>query len=408
MSDDLTVPCPSCGHAVPLTEGLVGPRIDAIRAEMQAERDAALAAQRGAAEAAAMKKAQAEIARTQEAAQARERDMEALQADLKSAQQAARDAKAEQAKALKATRDLEARAAALDLEVERRVGEEARKEAERQRKLADERAQANAAQAMAALNEKLADKDAELAQKLEQANVQAAAMRRQIEALKQKSEQGSMQAQGEAAELILEDRLRRAFPADRIEEVGKGIRGADCLQTVPGAGAILWESKNARNWSNDWAPKLRADMRTAGADLAVLVSTVRPDGIDTFEARDGIWICAPRFVLALAGVLRHSLTEISLARAAREGQASKTEMLYDYLTGPQFRARVEAMLEPFEAMQTALAQEKRALTKQWALREKQLDKAIEAVSGLYGDVQGIAGSSVSEIDGLTLPLLKDG
>ncbi|MEO0939222.1 MAG: DUF2130 domain-containing protein [Pseudomonadota bacterium] len=407
MSDDLTVPCPNCGHAVPLTEGLVGPRLDAIRAEMAAETDKALAAQRQTVEAEAMKKAQAEIARTQDAAKQREADMEALQRDLSEARQAARDAKSEQAKLLKAQRALEERAADMDLEVQRRVSEEAKKEAERQKQRAEAQAEVKTAAALEALNEKLAEKDAEMAQKLEQANVQADAMRRQIEALKQKSEQGSMQVQGEAAELILEDRLRRAFPADRIDEVGKGIRGADCLQTVAGAGAILWESKNARNWSNDWAPKLRADMRTAGADLAVLVSTARPDGIDTFEARDGIWICAPRFVLALAGVLRHSLAEISQARAARQGQATKTEMLYDYLTGPGFRARVEAMLEPFEAMQTALAQEKRALTKQWALREKQLDKAIEAVSGMYGDVQGIAGSSVLEIDGLSMPLLND-
>ncbi|MEM8579398.1 MAG: DUF2130 domain-containing protein [Pseudomonadota bacterium] len=405
MSDDLTVPCPSCGHAVPLTEGLVGPRLDAIRAEMEAERDKALAAQRQAVEAEAMKKAQAEIDRTAEAAKQREADMAALQKDLSDAKQAERDAKSEQAKLLKAQRDLEARAADMDLEIQRRVTEEAKKEAERQKQRAEAQAEAKTAAALEALNEKLAEKDAELAQKLEQANVRAEAMRRQIETLKQKSEQGSMQAQGEAAELILEDQLRRAFPADRIEEVGKGIRGADCLQLVAG-GAILWESKRTQNWSNEWAPKLRADMRTAGADLAVLVSTARPDGVEAFAERDGIWVCAPRFAVALASVLRHSLAEVAQARAAREGQATKTELLYDYLTGPQFRARVGAMLEPFEEMQKALAQEKRALTKQWALREKQLDRAIEAVSGMYGDVQGIAGSSVPEIEGLSMPLLE--
>ncbi|MEL7098708.1 MAG: DUF2130 domain-containing protein, partial [Pseudomonadota bacterium] len=373
MSDDLTVPCPNCGHAVPLTESLAGPRLDAIRAEMEAERDRALADQLQEAEARALEKAQAEIARTQDAARAREADLVALQAELKDSKEAERTAKSEQAKALKAKRDVEARAAELDLEVERRVAEEAKKEADRQRKLAEERAAAQSAAATEALREQLAQAKAEADQKQAESNVQMEAMRRQIEALKQKSEQGSMQAQGEAAELILEDQLRRAFPADQIDEVGKGIRGADCVQHVAGGvGSILWESKRTQNWSNDWAPKLRGDMRTAGADLAVLVSTARPDGIDSFEARDGIWICAPRFVLALAGVLRHSLAEISQARAAREGQATKTEMLYDYLTGPQFRARVEAMLEPFEEMERALAQEKRALTKQWALREKQL------------------------------------
>jgi len=274
-----------------------------------------------------------------------------------------------------------------------------------QREQGDKRAQAQSGAGVDARNERVAERDAGLAQELEQAKGQAEAMRRQIETLKQKSEQGSMQAQGEAAELILEDQLRRAFPGDRIEEVGKGIRGADCVQVVPG-GAILWESKRTQNWSNDWAPKLRADMRSAGADVAVLVSTARPDGLDTFAERDGIWVCAPRFAVALGAVLRSSLSEVAQARAAREGQATKTELLYDYLTGPQFRARVEAMLEPFVAMQEALAKEKRQITSQWALRDKQLDLALAAISGMHGDLQGIAGSSLPEIDGLSAPLLE--
>ncbi|MEO0390789.1 MAG: DUF2130 domain-containing protein, partial [Pseudomonadota bacterium] len=316
MSDDLTVPCPNCGHAVPLTETLAGP----IRAEAEAEFEARLAAQAATAEEAALQKVQAELARRDEAAQAREQAMAALQADLNTAKQAERDAKNQQAKALKAARDLEDRAAALDLEIEQRLSAERAKLAAEQKALADKRL---AAQQAAAAEAAKAERDAQQAdhdQKMREQAVQMDAMRRQIEALKQKSEQGSMQAQGEAAELILEDQLRRAFPADSIAEVGKGIRGADCLQTVAGgAGTLLWESKRTQNWSNDWAPKLRADLRTAGADLAVLVSTARPEGIETFEARDGIWICAPRFALALAGVLRHSLIEVAQARAARQG-----------------------------------------------------------------------------------------
>ncbi|MGB3408719.1 MAG: DUF2130 domain-containing protein, partial [Jannaschia sp.] len=261
------------------------------------------------------------------------------------------------------------------------------------------------AEAMAAERLRIAQEAQTL--KLAEKDQQMETLRRQIDVLTKKVEQGSQQRQGEAAEVVLEDHLARAFPADIIEPVGKGTRGADCLQRVGDFGSIIWESKRTAAWSRDWLPKLRDDMRAAGADIAVIVSEVRPEGIDTFALVDGVWIAAPRYAVPLAHVLRDGLAHLAEARGAREGQATKSELMYDYVTGPQFRGRMEAMLEPFIALEDALAKERRQMTAQWATREKQLEKARNAIAGAIGDVRGIAGTNVLQIDAFEPDLLED-
>ncbi|MFZ1803066.1 MAG: DUF2130 domain-containing protein [Nitrospira sp.] len=238
-----------------------------------------------------------------------------------------------------------------------------------------------------------------------------ASMQTQIEELKRRAEQGSQQLQGEVQELELEAVLRTKFPRDTIDPVPKGEFGGDALQRVIGplgqvCGTILWESKRTKNWSDGWLVKLRDDQRTAKADIAIIVSQTLPKDIESFDLVDGIWVTNAKSVFSLAVALRHSLIELASARQALDGQQTKTEMVYQYLTGPRFRHRVEAIVEAFSSMQEDLDREKRAITKQWAKREEQIERVMQATVGMYGDLQAIAGKSLQEIEGLELTALE--
>ncbi|QRN03580.1 DUF2130 domain-containing protein [Legionella sp. MW5194] len=246
--------------------------------------------------------------------------------------------------------------------------------------------------------------------KLKEREQTITSMQRQIEELKRKAEQGSQQLQGEAQELLLESMLQGKFPFDRIEPVPKGEFGGDLLQRVVNGsgqlcGTILWESKRTKNWSEAWLAKLREDQRTAKVEMAVLVSQTLPVAIDTFDLVNGIWVTHPRAAIPVAMVLRQTLLELNLARKSSEGQLTKTEMVYQYLTGPRFRQRVEAIVEAFSSMQLDLEKERKAIMKQWAKRAEQIERVMTATVGMYGDLQGIAGRSLQEIDGLELRVL---
>ncbi|MBA4141586.1 MAG: DUF2130 domain-containing protein [Nitrosospira sp.] len=234
-----------------------------------------------------------------------------------------------------------------------------------------------------------------------------AAMQQKIEELMRRAEQGSQQLQGEVQELALEHLLRTKFPFDEIEPVPKGEFGGDVLHRVicgggKTGGTILWETKRTRNWSDLWLVKLREDQRAAKAEIAVIVSQTLPKGVGTFEMVDGVWVTHPSAALPVALILRHSLLELSLARQSSEGLQTKTEMIYQYLTGPRFRQRVEAIVEAFNTMQGDLDKERKVIMKQWAKREEQILRVIGATVGMYGDLQGIAGKSLQEIEGLEL------
>lgn len=236
-------------------------------------------------------------------------------------------------------------------------------------------------------------------------------MQRQIEELKRRAEQGSQQLQGEVLELDLEATLRSKFPTDTIEPVPKGEAGGDFFQRIQGpfglCGTILWESKRTKNWTESWLAKLRDDQRAAKAELAVIVSQTLPKGVDTFECIDGIWVASPKCAVPVSMALRQTLIELALARQSREGQQTKMAMVYDYLTGPAFRHRINAIVEKFSDMQEDLDKERRAMTKIWAKREAQIRGVIESTAGLYGDLQGIAGKSFQDIEGLDFHLLED-
>jgi hypothetical protein len=259
-----------------------------------------------------------------------------------------------------------------------------------------------------------AKKEAEegLKHKVMEAEQTIASMQTQIEELKRRAEQGSQQLQGEVQELELETLLRAKFPRDTIEPVPKGEFGGDTLHRIIGplgqlCGTILWESKRTKNWSDGWLVKLRDDQRSAKAEIAVIVSQVLPKGVESFDLIDGVWVTHSRSMLSVAVALRHSLIEVSSARQALEGQQTKTEMVYQYLTGPRFRHRVQAIVEAFSSMQEDLDKEKKAITKQWAKREEQIERVMQATAGMYGDLQGIAGKSIKEIEGLEMKVFEE-
>ncbi len=237
-----------------------------------------------------------------------------------------------------------------------------------------------------------------------------ASMGKQIEELRRKAEQGSQQLQGEVQELELESLLRLKFPFDEVTPVRKGEHGGDVLHRVRNShggycGTILWETKRTKSWSDSWLVKLREDQRTAKAEIAVIVSQALPKEVETFELLDGVWITHPRTMLPLAMSMRQMLVEIAAVRQASEGQHTKAEMVYQYLTGPRFRQRVQAMVEAFSCMQDDLDKERKVMLKQWAKRQEQIERVMQATVGMYGDLQGIAGKTIQEIDGLNIDVL---
>jgi len=200
-------------------------------------------------------------------------------------------------------------------------------------------------------------------------------MRKQIDDLKRKAEQGSQQTQGEAVELELEELLRQNFPYDQIEPVGKGFKGADIFQRVHNfsgqlCGTIIWESKNTKTWSDGWIDKLKEDQRAEKAEIAALLTIALPKGVSHFSNINGVWVTDLSTFLGVSGVLRMILLQVAQTKIASEGISGKKEMLYGYLSGSEFKQRVEAIVESFVTMKSDLDREKRAIEKSWAAREK--------------------------------------
>jgi hypothetical protein len=321
-------------------------------------------------------------AKEAEAAELR-RTLEVNHAKLAEAQQ-------QQAELMRRQRTLDEEKRELDLTVEKRVQASIAQIQIKARQEADEAARL-----------RVAEKD----QTIE-------SMARTIEELKRKAEQGSQQSQGEVLELELEVLLRGRFPTDLVEPVGKGELGADVVQQVNGsigqaAGIILWESKRTKAWSDGWLAKLRDDQRRCGADVALIISQALPKQIEHFDLVDGVWVAHPRYALPVAVALRQTLIEVNGSRLAQQGQQTKTEQVYQYLTGIKFRQRVEAVVEKFNDMREDLDKERKFMVRQWAKRETQILAVIESTVGMVGDLQAIAGKAMPEIPSLDLPLLED-
>jgi hypothetical protein len=367
MTDTVDLKCPKCGFTFTLADALVQPAIiAAVQDGLRRERDS-----------------------LREQAQTRAREEYAaklLAAEQEITEKRAKLAEAEKAElqARKERREAEEAIKRVELEVERRLDERcalvrgaARQESEELHKL------------------ELAERDKLIAD-----------LRKNIEDLHQRGEQTSIQLKGETLELRLEAMLRAAFPRDSIEPVPHGRSGGDLLQNVIGpngrtCGAVLWEFKSVKTWSAEWLAKCRNDQRKAGAQVAVIVSTTLPKDVQTFERIDGVWVSNIACTLPLAKALRTAVVELSLAALAMQGRKEKTDLIYSYIMGPEFRARVAAIVEACGGLNEGVESEKRFLTRHWAKQSKHLELLISATAGIYGDFQAIGGKSLPEVEGLT-------
>lgn len=413
-----TIRCPKCKAEITITESLAAPLLESMRTEYErrlAEKESEIDARETAVkeQRAALAKAKAtideQVAATLQAGRAAitaeeaKKARDALADDIAKAQQ-----EKSAADALLKDRDAklaEARKNELELRQERRRLQEEKEqfELEKQRAIDAERAKIRESA------QKDADEQARL--RIAEKDKTITDLQRKLQDALRKAEQGSQQLQGEIQELELEAILREKFPRDAIEPVPKGEHGGDVLHRVFGpsgqlCGTILWESKRTKNWSDGWLAKLREDMRAANAEVAIVASHVLPKDTDTFSLIDGVWVTSFKCAVPVAVALRHTLIEIAATRTAGEGQQTKMEMVYQYLTGPRFRHRVQAIVEKFSDMHDDLDKERKTMTRLWAKREEQIRGVIESTAGMYGDLQGIAGKSLQEIDGLTVKLLE--
>lgn len=419
MMTDPTITCPQCKTDIKLTESLAAPLLETTRKQFekklaeketdfhkreeklhQLQADLALKEQGIGDQVTALLKQERAAITSAEARKAREllrsemdeqkRQVTDLQDVLKEREAKLAEAQNAQAELVKMKRGLEDAQREMELTIEKRVSESSagiRDQAKRQAE--DE------------LNLKVKERDLKITE-----------MQQQIEVLKRKAEQGSQQLQGEAQEVELESLLRARFPHDTIEPVPKGEHGGDVLHRVFSSqsqcsGMIIWEFKRTKNWSDGWLAKLRDDQRAAKADLAVIVSQALPKDVETFDQIEGVWITSPRTMIPVTLALRHSLIELSMARQAGEGLQTKMGMVYQYLTGTHFRQRMQAIVDAFTNMQDDLTKEKKAITKLWAKREKQIEQVLEATSGVSGDLQAIAGKNVLELEGQDLLVLEE-
>ena len=243
---------------------------------------------------------------------------------------------------------------------------------------------------------------------------QIAQMAKSIEDAKRKSEQGSMQVQGESLETIIESWLASQFPFDTIDEVKKGAFGADCIQTVhtreiQNCGIIAYESKNTKAWSDGWIAKLKQDMLKVNADLGVLVTSVYPNEMDRMGFVDGIWVCSLDEFKGSASLLRESLIRVHKSIQREDNKSDKMSLLYHYLTGNEFNMQLGAIVEGFMTMQTELDKERRSLMASWKRRQKLIDGVLQNTTEMYGSLQGIAGAAVlGHIEALELPEAIEG
>lgn len=413
-----TITCPNCKAEIRLTESLAAPLVEAtklkyeqriadaeesmrektqhIEAEKQklaAERESIgdqvrerLKAERATIVVAEAKKAREAIG---DEIEAKAGEVQELKDVLKQRDRKLAEAQKAQVELIRKERELDDQKREMELTIEKRIQEslaaardQARKEAEEGMKL------------------RVMEKEQIIT-----------SMQKKIEDLKRRAEQGSQQLQGEVQELELESLLSAKFPLDHIEPVPKGEFGGDVLQRVVSqngnvCGTILWESKRTKNWSDGWLVKLREDQRRAKADIAIIISQALPAGVTAFDQIDGVWVVSPHLAIPVAITLRHATIQYAFARQTSEGQQTKTELVYEYLTGPRFRHRVEAIVEKFSEMREDLEKERKSMMRMWAKRDAQITGVIDSTAGMYGDLQGIAGRSLQEIEGLSMPMLE--
>ncbi|HEX5024336.1 MAG TPA: DUF2130 domain-containing protein [Agriterribacter sp.] len=302
------------------------------------------------------------------------------------------EARVKQLEYLKKEQELKNKEQEMEIQIQQTLLTERQKISEEIRKLEEQKNSA---------------RETEYQLKMKEMEKQLEDQKKLVDQMKRKAEQGSMQMQGEVQELLLEELLRNSFPFDLVKEVGKGTRGADCIQTIRNrfgqeCGKIIYESKRAQHFSLDWIEKLKAEMRTQGADVAVIVTQNMPKDMEQFGEKNGVWICNFAEASPLAHILREGIIKIYNASKSQENRGDKMHLLYDYLTGQEFAEQWKAIREGFLSMRMSIQKERDAMEKLWKAREKHLEKVLLNAAHIRGSIDGIAGQ-----DSIDLNLLED-
>lgn len=402
MSNNSTIQCPNCKHEFPIENALSQKIEDDIRGKylkrynedklrleaeksqlakesellkLQAENQDKILADK-----LRLAKSQLQEEAIKKAASELQGQMDMLNKELTDKSQKLKESQLKELELMQKEKQIKEREESLKLDMEKQMLERQKEIEDRVKKMESERSDLKIKE----LEKKLADQ-VELA-----------------ETMRRKAEQGSMQLQGEVMELALEELLRAQFPFDAIVEVAKGTKGADCVQHIKNSsgqdcGKIIYESKRTKAFTNEWIEKLKTDMRAQNADIAVIVSEVLPKDMEAFGFKDGVWICRFSDVKALAFLLRDSLIKINTALVSQENKGDKMQLLYNYLTGNEFRQNIEAVMEGFLDLKTGITREKLQMEKIWKEREKQLDKVLLNTTQFYGSIKGIAGNAVGDL-----------
>ena len=314
-----------------------------------------------------------------------ENKLRLLEQNNKDNEEKLKEARQQQLEFLKKEQELKNREAELELSVQKKLQTEREKLSDEIRKLEEQKAAA---------------KETEMQLRMKELEKQLEVQKNLAEEMRRKAEQGSMQLQGEVQELALEEMLRTSFPFDMVSEVGKGVKGADCIQTVRNqfgqeCGKIIYESKRTTAFANDWIEKLKADMRSLGADVAVIVTRTMPKDMDGFGFKDGVWICKFEELKGISSILRDGVMKIYAASKSNENKGDKMHLLYNYLTSNEFAEQWKAMREGFMSMRLSIQKERDAMEKLWKAREKQLEKVLLNAAHIRGSIEGISGTEVN-------------
>jgi hypothetical protein len=370
------ITCPSCGKTIEVTEALVSQiQSEVVSKVAESHKKELVEVQKKAIETAQKEFSEKTLL-----------EMSDLKKQLKEKETKVQEMRDEELKLREEKRALLEREKDLSLEVARKIDEE--------RKRIEETAQKQA-------SESFRLKEQELEKKLKDTQVA-------LEDAQRKASQSSQQLQGEVQELDLEHILKELFPNDSIEPVGKGIKGADISHTVKSprgivCGVILWESKRTKSWSDDWTTKLKDDLRASKANIPVIVTTAMPSDVSSgMGLKDGVWVTTSVLVPAIASLLRKSLLDVAFQKAIFAHQGDKADLLYEYVTGHEFQQQIEAIAEVYKEMQEQVGRERVAFEKSWKAREAQALRMIRSTATIYGNMQGLIGSSLPELKGLGL------
>ncbi len=384
-----TIKCPNCSHEFELNESLREDVKKELRDEMkewQRKKEDAFNAQL--ADERKRIKQETEQSIRKQISSDFEIQLRHLEQNNKDNEEKLKQARQQQVEFLRKEQELKNKEAELELSVQKKLQEEREKLSKEIRKLEEQRITA---------------KETEFQLRLKEMEKQLDDQKKLADEMRRKAEQGSMQLQGEVQELALEEMLRSTFPFDIISEVGKGVRGADCIQTVRNnygqeCGQIIYESKRTTSFANDWIEKLKVDMRNHGAEIAVIVTKAMPKDMDCFGIRDGVWICSFGEVKALAAVLRDGVIRVFNAAKNQENKGDKMHLLYDYLTSSEFAEQWKAIREGFMSMKLSIQKERDTMERLWKAREKQLEKVLLNAAHVRGSIEGIAGMNSVDLN----------